>query len=92
MAALAAIISIAGTALSVVGAVQQGKSQRAAAEYEAKQQERSGREALAASQRQAQEKRMQTDVQLSRVRAIAAGSGAGVENPSIVDIYSDTGA
>ncbi len=92
MAALGAIAGIIGTGLQVIGTIQDGKAQQAALNYEAQQEERAAKEERAASQRAAIEKRDEADFVLSRQRALAAASGAGVQTPTILDIYGDTAA
>lgn len=88
--AIAAIATIAGTGLQVMGSLQQGKAQQAALNFEAQQHERQAGEERAASQREALEKRHEAKLAMSRQVAIAGASGAGVVNPSILDIYSET--
>lgn len=90
MAALAAIATIAATGLQVMGTIQQGKSQQAALNYEAQMRDKKAAEERAASQRTSIEKRREGELAMSRGKAIAAASGAGVVNPSILDIYSET--
>lgn len=73
-----------------MGSLQQGKAQQAALNYEAGVDERKAGEERAASQRAAIEKRSETDRMMSRQKALAAAGGAGVVNPSILDIYGET--
>jgi hypothetical protein len=90
MAGIGAILSIVGTGLSVVGQIQQNKAQSAVANYEAKAAIAKGKEERAAAQREALDKQEQTDFLLSKQRALAAASGAGLETPSVIDIYTKT--
>jgi len=90
MAGIGAILSIVGTGLSVVSGIQQGKAQAAALNYQAKADIAKGKEERAAAQREALDKQQQTDFLLSRERALAAASGAGLETPSVIDIYTKT--
>lgn len=90
MAAIGAIAGLIGTGLQVMGSISQGKAQQAALNFEAKQKEQAGREEFAAGQRKEIEKRQEGDLVMSRQRALASASGAGVLNPSILDIYGDT--
>jgi hypothetical protein len=80
---LAAISGIAGTAVSAVGALQQGRAQAAAAEQQArmaefqrKQMEIKANEEFAASQRDAEQLARERDLGLSRMQARASASGA----------------
>jgi hypothetical protein len=88
--ALAAIATMASAGLSAMGAIQQGKAQQAALNFEAEQHKRQAAEERAASQREAIEKRHEGALAMSRQLAIAGASGAGVVNPSILDIYGET--
>jgi len=90
MAGIGAVLSIVGTGLSVVSGIQQGKAQAAALEYEAQQNERRAKEERAAAQRSALDKKSETEAVLSRQRALAAASGAGLLTPSVIDIYEET--
>lgn len=87
-----AIAAIIGTGLQVIGGIQQGKAEQAALNFEAKEREKKAAEERAASQREAIDKRTETQRVMSRQTALAAASGAGVVNPSILDIYGDTAA
>jgi hypothetical protein len=84
------IFSLLGTGLSVIGSIQQGKAQQAALEFEAKQHEAKAKEERAAGQREMLEKRTETERLMSRQTALAAASGAGVETPTVLDIYEET--
>lgn len=88
--ALAAVATLASAGLSAMGAIQQGKAQQAALNFEAEQHKRQAAEERAASQREAIEKRHEGALAMSRQLAIAGASGAGVVNPSILDIYGET--
>jgi signal recognition particle GTPase len=79
-----------GTGLSVMGKIQEGRYNEAALNMQARNEEAQGKEELAASQRTAEEKRREAQLANSRQIAIAAGSGAGVTNPTVVDIFEKT--
>jgi hypothetical protein len=87
---IAAIATAGATGLQVMGTLQQGKAQQAALNYEAGERERVAAEERAASQREAIQKRTEADRVMSRQVALAASGGAGVVNPSILDIYGET--
>jgi hypothetical protein len=87
---LTMMATLAASGLQAMGTMQRGQATRAAQNYEASERERQAATERAASQREAIEKRTETDRALSRTRALAAASGAGVVNPSILDIYGDT--
>ena len=88
--ALAAIASIGGAGMGVAGALQQGSASQAAANYQAQVNKQQAAQALAAGTRDSYEKNLQTDLVQSKQLADAAGSGAGVQTPTISDIYSQT--
>lgn len=78
---------IAGGA-EILGGVAENRNAR----FEAQQLDAKAKEEIAASQREAQDKRKEAALVNSRAQAIAAasGGGAGVDAPSIVKIMSDT--
>ncbi len=88
--AIAAIATLAGSAASAMGSIQQGKAQQAALNYEAQMKERQAAEERSAAQREATEKLEEGKRIGSRGIAIAAASGGGVLNPSSLDIYGET--
>ena len=90
LAIISAVASLAAGGLSAMGSIQQGKAQQAALNFEAEQHKRQAAEERAASQRDALEKRHEGELAMSRQKAIAGASGAGVVTPSILDIYGET--
>lgn len=68
----------------------QGERAQAAAEFEAMQAERDAGTAVAIAQRQAAEERRQAGLQASRALAVAAASGGGVSDPTIVNLIAAT--
>lgn len=106
MASLATIASIATISAAVVGtgaavygayqsgenAKQQGASDREAAYMLAQQEEATGREDFAASQRDARERKLEGELIMSRQQAVAAGSGggAGADAPTIIRLMTET--
>lgn len=86
MAALAAVAGV----ISAVGGIAQGASANSAAQFEAQQQEMQGKEAFAASQRDAEAARREAGLVQSRQQALAAASGGGADDPTIVRLMTDT--
>lgn len=86
------IAGLAGTAVSAVGAIQQGKAQQAAFNAEAAAQERRGKEEQAAAQREAIRRRTAAQQVLSRQQAVAAASGGGATDKTVLDIMGGTAA
>jgi hypothetical protein len=68
----------------------QGERARLAAEFSAWQAEQEGGLAIAISQRQAEEERRKAGFLASRALAVAASSGAGVSDPTMIDILTKT--
>lgn len=89
----------AGIGLQARGQLQQGKAaevagaaRQQAANYEAAQLRVQSGQVIAASQRQAQEERRKSTLLQSRALALAAASGAGASDHTVVDIISDIAA
>jgi hypothetical protein len=89
--------SAAGPLIQMFGLWESGKAAKAAGEaakarqeFMAREAEREGGLAIAIGQRQAMEERRQSDLLASRALAVAASSGAGVSDPTIVDVISKT--
>lgn len=88
-------MSLAGTAMSVIGnmqagdrAVSTGQAKGNALDYEAAQLDQNANAAIAASQRDAIAERLKTTLTLSRGIAVAAASGGGASDPTVVNILS----
>lgn len=78
-------IAAVGTVLSVAGQQQQAKAAQEGADLEAKQLERKALQRRAIGQRQAVEADRQGRLQKSRALAVAASSGAGASDPTIIN-------
>jgi len=106
MASLATIASVAaigaavvGTGVSLYGSSVAADNARKAGEAErqtqymlAQQEEAAGTEALASSQRDARERKLEGELIMSRQQAVAAasGGGAGADAPTIVRLMTET--
>ena len=90
MGAIALPLTLATTALgTIVGAGGQlaaGRQQQQAEDYQATLARRNALAAEATSQRQAIAERRQAQYLGSRVRALAAASGAGATDPTVLNI------
>ena len=89
-------MSIAGTVMSIKGASdaadaaeETGRRQREAANFEAAQLDQNAGQALASSQRDAEEQRRQSRILQSRALALASASGAGATDPTVVNLISE---
>jgi hypothetical protein len=92
MAGLATIATLLGGVVSAVGTVASGMAEKRNADFEAKQLEMKGKEDLAASQREALDKKREAALVNSRAQALAAasGAGAGADAPTIVKLMAET--
>jgi hypothetical protein len=92
IATVAAIASIAATGISVASNLYAGQKQQDAAYALALQEEARGDAEFAASQRAAEERKLEAKLIMSRQQAVAAASGGGADEdaPTIVKIMSDT--
>ncbi len=95
MAAVAAGAAIVGTALSFAGQRKAAKAERAAAEtrqrvanIEAAHMDQQAGLTVASAQRQMLEERRQATLLESRAQAVAAASGAGASDKTVLDIIS----
>lgn len=86
---LAKVASIGGTIMSTLGAIQQGQEQKARFQYEQKVAEQQGREAEAASQRDAMARHREGRFLLSQQRAGIAATGS-IGDDSVIDLMGDT--
>lgn len=83
-------LSAIGTGLGLVGTVASASSANRAAQQDALNMEAQGKEDLAASQREAMSKRREGALVNSRAQALAAASGGGADDPTIVRLMTNT--
>jgi hypothetical protein len=83
LAVIGTLISAGGTILSGVAANNQAKSEALAMEAQ-------GREEFAASQREAEQKKREGRIAMSRQQAVAAASGGGADDASIIKLMTRT--
>lgn len=83
-------LELVAAAIGAAGSIATGIAQKNAADYQAQQQEMQGKEDFAASQRDAEAKRKESTLLQSRQQALAASSGAGATDPTIVRLMSTT--
>ena len=86
-----ATMMLIGTGAQAGARISGGMSARDASRFNAAALERQATEEFAAGTRTAGERRRETELVLSKQRAIAAASGAGA-GPSLLDIIGDTAA
>lgn len=89
MAALPLILMVAGSVLSAKSQADQGAAANAMAKSEADQMGANALSSQAAAQRTALGERKQAGYAESRVQALAAGSGAGATDPTVLNIEGD---
>lgn len=85
-ATVSTVLSVAGTAASALGAVQSGRSQQQAANYQAAQYTQQAGQQRATAQRAAMEQRRRARLAQSSLQARAAASGAGALDPTVLDL------
>lgn len=85
-----------GTAFDVMGQLQSGRMariagerQQVAAEFSAWAREHQAGQVIAIAQRQAMEEQRQGEMQASRALAVAAASGGGVSDPTIMNLLAN---
>lgn len=83
-------LELVAAAIGAAGSIASGIAQKNAADYQADQQEAQGKEDFASSQRDAEAKRRESRLLQSRQQALAASSGAGAADPTIVRLMTDT--
>ncbi len=86
---IGAVAGIAGTGLSAVSAIQQGKQAQAEANFLAKQQDMKANEERAVGQQRMLQKRKQAELAQSALRARAAASGGDTTDTTIVNLGGD---
>ncbi|MBO9380022.1 hypothetical protein GG804_24960 [Sphingomonas histidinilytica] len=86
---MAEALAIGGAALSAGGSIFGGIQKSKALKSEARQLEENAGLERAMSQREAMEERRQARLLSSRALAVAAASGGGADDPSIVDAIAD---
>jgi hypothetical protein len=89
MAAILPYVIAASTVFSATGALQAGAAQKQAADFAAQQAEQAAGQSRASAQRRAEEERRQARFIGSRARAVAGASGAGVSDPTVVNLLGD---
>lgn len=80
------VASVLGTGISAIGAIKQGEAAQQEAEFKAKQLEQKANEERAVGQRQMFDKRRQTDLVQSQLRARAAGSTGDTTDTGVLNL------
>jgi hypothetical protein len=83
-------LGLLASAISAAGSIASGIASKNAADFQAEQQEMQGKEEFAASQREADQKRKESNYVQSRQQALAAASGGGAADPTIVRLMTQT--
>lgn len=90
LTAISTFATVAGTGLSAAGAIQQGRYAEAAAEAEADALEQRADNERATASVAAANKAKEAQRLLSRQQAVAAASGGGATDPTVVDLMART--
>lgn len=72
-------LQVGGTAVSALGQLAAGRSARAAANFEAAQLEQSAKAEQAMASREAEQRRKEKNLVISRARAVGAAGGGGLD-------------
>jgi hypothetical protein len=90
---IAGVVSAGAAVVSTVSTIQAGAAQQQAMEAAAKRDELAGKNEFAAAQRQADERRLEGQLIMSKQQAYAAasGGGSGADAPTMAKILTDTG-
>lgn len=83
MAAIAAVAGVIGSVVGAVGSIAAANNQAAALDAQAQERERVAQEERAAATRRAAEKQREEKFALSTLRARAASSGSGAQDPTV---------
>lgn len=86
--ALGFIFDLVGAGVAAEGERARGKAEQEAAYDEAHQMEAKGKEEFAAAQRDAMAKRKEGNIANSRIQALAAASGGGADDPTVVKLMT----
>ncbi len=86
----ASTLGLLGTGLGAVGSIYSGQQAQAGAGFKARQLKARGDEERAIGQRRAMQAQREKDLALSRVRAVSAASGGGVDDDSITNLMAGT--
>jgi hypothetical protein len=96
LAGLGAILSVAGTVAGFAGSIANANAMKAQAEavqqqatYKAKIDQIQGQQQAASAQRQQQNQLLKTKYAQSRLQALAAGSGGGADDPTVIKLGQD---
>jgi hypothetical protein len=89
LAAALPYITAASTVLTTAAAVQQSNAQKVALEAQARARDEEANAVAAESQREAAIERRKARNLMSRARAVAGASGAGVSDPTVVNELTD---
>lgn len=92
LSTIATVASIGGSIVSGLGQMQAGRAANASAKFQAAQLEQRAGQERAAAQRQAIEERRKAALAISRGQAVAAASGAGATDPTVMNITGDVAA
>lgn len=92
LALVGTIASVGGSIVSGLGQMQAGRAANASAKFQAAQLEQRVGQERAAAQRQAIEERRKAAFAISRGQAVAAASGGGATDPTVLDVTGGVAA
>lgn len=88
MASALPFVGAAGTAINASGQIMEGQAQNRSAKIEARSLDQAANNKLASSQRESLELERQGKLEASRVLAVAAASGGGASDPTVMNLMS----
>jgi hypothetical protein len=90
IAALTTVLKVAGTVVGVAGSIASGAAARRQANYQARQDELEAKDRLAAASRDAQHAQRMKRLQISNIRAQAAGDGFSADDATTIQNIAET--
>jgi hypothetical protein len=88
----AIIGGVLSAGMSAISTIAGGAAQNKQAKYQARVLQQQADQEKASANREAQKKRSETEFLMSRQQALAAASGGGASDPTILDLMGDTAA
>jgi hypothetical protein len=89
MSAIGTILNVVSNMSAGSAARRQGEAVKAESDFEAAQLNQAGVAAVASSQRRMIEERRRAAIVASRAQAVAAASGAGASDPTVMNVIAD---
>lgn len=92
MSGMAAALPVVGGLVTGLGALQEGKEKQALSYAQGGQMRRNAEQLRATGQAQGEEELRKSELMRSRILAVAAASGGGVTDPTVINLVSANAA